>query len=273
MACVDDEGGGGHPGLLPGLTPSLRSSTPADAGAFPQLIFTRSRMPRTSAEGPGSSVVAGIVVTMLIDLLFPPRCPGCGTGGVRLCARCPAVFGMPKRVPGVGPPVFALAAYGGAARELVLAFKERGRRELAVVFGALVAAAVPRLPGVRSGAGPEPWLVPAPSRASAARARGGSHVLRMARASGFSTAPALAFTSGVRDSVRLDAASRQANLAGRVRLVPDRLPPPGTPLVLLDDVVTTGSTARACVSVLKAAGFGVPAVLALTTARRTHPHG
>ncbi|ROP40187.1 putative amidophosphoribosyltransferase [Saccharothrix texasensis] len=215
------------------------------------------------------SVAAGIVEAVLINLLFPPRCPGCGTWGVRLCARCLALFGMPKRVPGAGPPVFALAAYGGAARELVLAFKERGRRELAAVFGALVAAAVPRLPGV----GPEPWLVPAPSRASAARARGGSHVLRMARASGFSTAPALAFTPGVRDSVRLDAASRRANLAGRVRLVPDRLPPPGAPLVLLDDVVTTGSTARACVSVLKAAGYGVPAVLTLTTARRTHPHG
>ncbi|MEV8437254.1 phosphoribosyltransferase [Actinosynnema sp. NPDC051121] len=214
-------------------------------------------------------MAAGIVATVLINLLFPPRCPGCGTWGVRLCARCLACFGLPKRVPGAGPPVYALADYAGAARELVLAFKERGRRELAAVFGALVAAAVPLLPGV----GPDPWLVPAPSRASAARARGGSHVLGMARASGFSTAPALAFTRGVRDSVSLDAASRRANLAGRVRLVPDRLPPPRTPVVLLDDVVTTGSTALACVSVLKAAGFGVPAVLTLTTARRTHPHG
>ncbi|MGW4110374.1 ComF family protein [Actinosynnema sp. NPDC004786] len=206
---------------------------------------------------------------MPIELLFPSRCPGCGAWGARPCESCLASFGPPVRVPGAGPPVFALAAYGSAARELVLAFKERGRRELAAVFGALVAAAVPRLPGV----GPGAWLVPAPSRASAARARGGSHVLRMARASGFSTAPALAFARGVRDSVRLDTASRQANLAGRVRLVPGRLPPPGAPVVLLDDVVTTGSTARACVSVLKAAGIGVPAVLTLTTARRTHSYG
>ncbi|MBB5805880.1 putative amidophosphoribosyltransferase [Saccharothrix ecbatanensis] len=206
---------------------------------------------------------------MLINLLFPPRCPGCGTWGVRLCARCLALFGLPIRVPGVGPPVYALAAYAGAARELVLAFKERGRRELAAVFGALIAAALPRLPGV----GSDPWLVPAPSRASAARARGGSHVLRMARASGFSVAPALAFTKGVRDSVKLDAASRQANLAGRVRLVPGGLPPPGAGLVLLDDVVTTGSTAAACVSVLKTGGYRVSAVLTLTTARRRHPRG
>lgn len=214
------------------------------------------------------SGVAGTVVDMLINLLFPPRCPGCRTHGVRLCARCLDLFGPPRRVPGVGPPVFALAAYAGAARELVLAFKERGRRELAAVFGTLVAAALPRLPGV----GPDPWLVPAPSRASAARARGGSHVLRMARASGFSVAPALAFTKGVRDSAGLDPASRRTNLAGRVRLVPGGLPPPGSAVVLLDDVVTTGSTAAACNSVLRTAGFRVSAVLVLTSARRTHPH-
>lgn len=214
------------------------------------------------------SVVAGMVAAMVMNLLFPPRCPGCGTWGVRLCARCPALFGAPVRVPGAGPPVYALAPYAGAARELVLAFKERGRRELAAVFGALIAAALPRLPGV----GPDPWLVPAPSRASAARARGGSHVLRMARASGFSVASALAFTKGVRDSVNLDAASRRVNLAGRVRLVPGGLPPPGTKVVLLDDVVTTGSTANACVSVLRAGGFWVSAVLTLTTAHRSHPH-
>ncbi|QFZ24837.1 ComF family protein [Saccharothrix syringae] len=223
--------------------------------------------------------------------------------------------------------MFALAPYAGAARELVLAFKERGRRDLAAVFGALIAAALPRLPGLHPlrphppgsdppaphsllphsrtlvpGA-PSPdvpppvgppllglpplvppplvppvadgpigaWLVPAPSRSSAARARGGSHVLRMARASGFPVAPALAFAKGVRDSIGLDAGSRRLNLAGRVRIVPGGLPPPGTPVVLLDDVVTTGSTARACISVLKSGGFRVSGVLALTTARRTHP--
>ncbi|GAA1302678.1 hypothetical protein GCM10009634_62040 [Saccharothrix xinjiangensis] len=95
-------------------------------------------------------------------------------------------------------------------------------------------------------------------------------MLRMARASGFSVAPVLAFAKGVRDSVGLDPASRRANLEGRVRIVPGGLPPPGTPVVLLDDVITTGSTARACISVLKSGGFRVSGVLALTAARRTH---
>ncbi|MBB5955176.1 putative amidophosphoribosyltransferase [Saccharothrix tamanrassetensis] len=175
-------------------------------------------------------------------------------------------------MPGKGPPVFALADYAGAARELVLAFKERGRRDLALVFGALVAAAVPVLP-VRYPGGPGNWwLVPAPSRRAAVRQRGGSHLLRLARASGLPVAPALAFSSGVADSVGLDEAARRANLAGRVRLVRGGLPPPGAPVVVLDDVVTTGATASACASVLQLAGFRVTATLTLTTARRSHPH-
>lgn len=169
--------------------------------------------------------------------------------------------------------MFTLADYAGAGRELLLAFKERGRRELAAVFGALVAAALPRLPGVRPDEFGKWWLVPAPSRRAASRRRGGSHLMRIARASGASVAPILSFSAGVRDSVGLDAAARRANLSGRVRVLPTGLPPPGTAVVLLDDVVTTGATAAECGSVLRAAGYRVTAVLTLTAARSTHPHG
>ncbi|RKT57462.1 phosphoribosyltransferase [Saccharothrix australiensis] len=212
---------------------------------------------------------------MLINLLFPPRCAGCRAEGTSCCARCLSSFGPPRRVrvPGKGPPLFALADYAGAARELVLAFKERGRRDLARVFGALLAAAVPALPVAYPGGAGNAWLVPAPSRRAAARRRGGSHLVGAARAAGLAVAPALAFGPGVGESVGLDAAARRANLAGRVRLVRCGLPPPGSPVVVLDDVVTTGATTSACVSALKAGGYGVTAVLTLTTAYRAHPDG
>lgn len=169
--------------------------------------------------------------------------------------------------------MFTLSHYAGAGRELVLAFKERGRRELATVFGALVAEALPALPGVRPDEFGKWWLVPAPSRRAASLRRGGSHLVGIARVSGASVAPILSFAPGVRDSVGLDAAARRANLSGRVRLRRGGLPPPGTAVVLLDDVVTTGATASACGAVLTAAGFRVTAVLTLTAARSTHPHG
>ncbi len=62
----------------------------------------------------------------------------------------------------------------------------------------------------------------------------------------------------------LDAYERATNLRGRLRHVPAASPPPGDPVILLDDVITTGATAAACTEALTAAGLTVLAVLALT---------
>jgi predicted amidophosphoribosyltransferase len=220
------------------------------------------------------------LLTTLVDLVVPLRCAGCrNVPGTVLCPYCRAGFGGPLPVSRVclaeGPAVHALAEYHGSAREAVLAYKERGRRELAAPLGDLLAAAVPALPGARPDHGGTWWLVPAPSRRAAARRRGGEHMLRLARRSAAvlaargraaAVAPALRLHRAARDSVGLTAAARTANLAGRVRVVPAGLPPPGTPVVLLDDVVTTGATARACATALAGAGAVVTAVLALTRA-------
>jgi predicted amidophosphoribosyltransferase len=69
-------------------------------------------------------------------------------------------------------------------------------------------------------------------------------------------------TWGVRDSVGLNSAARLRNIAGRVRV---SAAPPGEVLVV-DDIVTTGATAREAVRVLAEAGAQVAAVLALAQA-------
>lgn len=249
------------------------------------------------------------LLTTLVDLFLPVVCAGCQAPGASLCVRCAGAFDGPFEVrrPTTGPitdhatgrpagptahrpaapttdpparwpagqpanpPIHALATYADTARTVVLAFKERGRRDLAVPLGRLVAAVLPTLDGI-----PPPatwWLVPAPSRRSAARRRGGSHMLALARHAAqaladrgrpAAVAPALRLARGARDSAGLDARERVANLAGRVQVHPAGVPPSRTPVILLDDVVTTGATVAAATKALRAAGFPVAAVVTLT---------
>lgn len=212
----------------------------------------------------------------VVDLVLPQTCAGCGAPGTAWCATCGAGLSAPVSVPGPakGPPRSALSEYTGPARRAVLAYKERGRRVLADPLGGLLARALPTVRGARPDDEGTWQLVPVPSTARAARGRGGPHVLRLARHCAAHLArdgrpaavvPALRLDGSVRDSVGLDATQRAANLHGAVHAVPAGCPPSGTPVVLLDDVITTGATASVCTEALAAVGLVVTAILALAT--------
>jgi predicted amidophosphoribosyltransferase len=216
----------------------------------------------------------GRVLATLVDLVLPARCVGCGRAGAVLCPGCGPV-GVPvglvdvRAGPGGELAVRAAAPYDGPIRTALIAYKERGRRDLARPLGGLLATA---LPITAAGA----WLVPVPSTRAARRARGGDHVARLARIAGrVSTqqsgrvrvrAP-LRWVRAVEDSAGLDAASREANVRRAMRAAP----PPGSSssAVLVDDIVTTGATLSEAARALVAAGWHVEcaAVVAATPRR------
>lgn len=206
----------------------------------------------------------------LLDLILPRSCGGCGASGTAWCPACarllsaPPIRVRPHTDPGV--PCWALAAYRGAPRRAVLAAKEHGRRDLAAPLGLAVARGLDRL---RDGTRPL-ILVPAPSRAAAARRRGGDPVVRVAHAAArwlpvCEPVGLLRLRPGVRDSVGLNSSDRRHNLRGRIMMVPHLSPstpiPVNAEVVVIDDVLTTGTTIHESVRVLTAAGIPVRAAL------------
>ena len=210
----------------------------------------------------------------LLDVVLPLECGGCGAPSTRWCPVCAAALDVGADEPHVivtridpGVPVFALGRYAGPRRHAIVAVKERGRRDLTGPLARALALGINQLLnwGVLA---PPLIVVPAPTRRAAARRRGGDPVTRMAAAAAATrpdivVAPVLRTAALVRDSVGLSGADRERNLAGRVRLT---RAVSGGEVLLVDDIVTTGATARESVRVLAGAGIQVAAVLTLAHA-------
>jgi len=195
----------------------------------------------------------------LADLVLPRTCAACPEPAALLCAACrdelaaPALGRtVPDPCPAGLPRTCAAARYGGAARAALLAHKERGRLGLVVPLGAALAGAVAALQ-----AGPA-VLVPVPSSRAAVRARGHDHALRLARAAaragGGRAAPLLVPARAVADQSGLDAAGRVRNLAGALGV---RRSLDGLPVVVVDDIMTTGATLVEAARALRAGGAQV----------------
>lgn len=222
----------------------------------------------------------GSIARSALDLALPSTCAGCGRAGDPVCVGClRAVVGClfiggPHRVypdpapPGL-PPVWSGGAYAAALAALITAYKDGERRDLRPVLGRMHAVV---LAAALRAAGGDAVVVPLPSSAHARRARGDSPVPDLvrdtARRCGAVCRDLLTVRGRPADQARLDAARRAANLAGRMRVrgLPGGL---AAPVVLADDVMTTGATiAEATRAIHRAGGRVAGAAVLAATPRR-----
>jgi len=219
-----------------------------------------------------------------LDVLFPPRCVGCGAQGSFLCSACREAMprALPPRCPlcwqperrgemcgrcAQAPPAFAgarsLHLYEGAVRDTVHALKYNHLSALARPMGEMMAVYL------EAEALPVDLVVPVPLFGRRQRVRGYNQsallAREVARLRGLPLAErGLARRRDTPPQARsVDAEARRRNVAGAFAGEGRRVE--GRRVLLIDDVMTTGATLDACAQALRHAGAA--SVWALTFAR------
>jgi ComF family protein len=203
------------------------------------------------------------------DLLFPPRCAGCGRVDEYWCAGCQRDIEQMPLTPQVSPlpPLVEVAATGahtGKLREAVQGLKYENNGKLVEPLGRRLAMRFAALNW------PIDMIVPVPLHPKRLAERGYNQAQVIAEYlavhSELPCVPeAMRREKFTRSQVELNAAERQVNLADAFRGDPALLA--GQSVLLIDDVYTTGATLSNCAQAALQAGARAIYGLTVTAAR------
>jgi predicted amidophosphoribosyltransferase len=240
-------------------------------------------------------LLAADAVRDFAALIFPVDCIVCGAEDSSLCRPCSvalrAAVRKPFRAEGTAPalmdvdgtvllPVVAAGVYRDELARAMLEFKNHGRTDLAGHLAGCLARALEAAVGPwAAGSGGEVWLVPVPTSGKGFRKRGYDPVrlllLTLHRRStlprGAAIRPVLKLKSEApwrrRTQKGLGRSARRANVRNSM-YVPNRLASiRGQPVVIIDDVLTTGATAAEAARALREAGALVAGAVVVAAAR------
>jgi ComF family protein len=208
------------------------------------------------------AVVAALARSLapVVDLVYPPRCPACGVAVAAqdgLCTDCWSGLEVPPTEDDavLAMRVFAATHYDETSRKLVLAFKHGGRIALARLLARMIAA---QMPDPQPGKAP-PLLVPVPLHRWRLWQRGFNQAALLAvelakLGKGELLVDALRRRKRTPSLGGLGRQERDEVLTGAIALDPGcagRIA--GRDVILVDDVLTSGATSRACAAAMRPA--------------------
>jgi ComF family protein len=202
---------------------------------------------------PLSSTIA-LAVDLFASVVGPPRCAACDARVPRLAVFCAACASTVERAPEGHSRPLSPFVYGGAIARAIARLKYERRPDLARPLGDLLWGAVEPHAGALRGA----LVVPVPLHPTRLAERGFNQSALLARPVARRLAARFLplALARVRDTPRqtsLDRDGRFVNVVGAFRVRrPERID--GRPVLLIDDVCTSGATTDASARALSSAG-------------------
>lgn len=221
--------------------------------------------------------------TAAADLIIGASCAGCGRSAITLCERCAEALAPQPHIAWPSPvprsliepsPVIPIAsgAHAKQLRSALACFKEEGQFGLLRPLGHLLAASI--CAGITSNR--PVVLVPVPSSRRSIAKRGFDPIGILAKAAAVSihkighgchVERALTYKRKVADQSGLDARSREKNLQGAF-LARQITELHDCHLVVVDDIITTGSTVGEACRALSRVGVRPSGIATIASTKR-----
>lgn len=208
-------------------------------------------------------------ISAIADVVLGRCCAGCDLPGIALCPTCEGELAprprlrrsldMDEIAAGLHLPVACSLDYRTEVRQILYRYKDHRIPQLARVLGPSLAASIDLVASRAGVHAQEVALAIVPTRASSAKRRGFDALAAITKVA-VSQRPVASVCTPLADirstgqTKTLGVWERQHHAAGAFHL---RGPIPRGPVMIVDDIVTTGATAREAAATLMLAGAHV----------------